>query len=107
MSSIQVVLVVGSGYAACSFCGLGAKYGAAAHTKALKMKGVRRLRRGEQACGRRFTSIASSAASPIMAASIKIRYPDLEFLGSGEVVSDGFDGWEFKLTTPADRFKSK
>lgn len=103
-NSIQVVLVVGSAYAACSFCGLGAKYGAVAHTKALKMKGARRMRRGDKACGRRFTSTASIAARPIMAASIKIRYPNLEFLGAGEIVSTGFEDWEFKLTTPADNF---
>lgn len=107
MSKTQVVLVVGSGFAACSFCGLGAKYGAAAHTRALKMKDTRRQRRGEQPCGKRFTNTASSAASTIMADGIKIRYPDLEFLGSGEVVSTGFEKWEFKLVTPADKFSSK
>lgn len=106
--SAQVVLVVDFECSTCSFCGLGASYGAKTHTKALERGSVgpRQLRDG--ACGKRFNRTASSAASNRMAVDIKAKYPNLEFLGAGEVVPIGL-GTEctFRLSTPANKFNSK
>lgn len=106
MSGKQVVLVVDFDCSTCSFCGLGAHYGDKRHSRALEMGSVRG-EPGERACGRRFTNTASSAASTRMAAGIKVKYPDLPFLGSGEVVGSMGTECMFRLATPANKFRSK